>query len=142
HCTACGVPTPTDDAKNGVVLQSRKKTFTDDGGHRVLTPSETLRKYERHISPITGAVGALQRHPSADDGVMHVYTAGDNLAAFPRSLKDVRWNLRSRSTGKGVTDVQARASALCESLERYSGTFQGTEPRRKSSFKELGGAAI
>jgi ribosomal protein S12 methylthiotransferase accessory factor len=46
------------------------------------------------------------------------------------------------NAGKGTGDVQARASALCEGLERYSGVFRGDEPRRPARQAELGGAAV
>src|SRR5262249_23754559 len=53
-----------------------------------------------------------------------------------------RDDLRSLNAGKGTTDVQARASALCEGLERYSGVFRGDEPRHRARLRELGEAAI
>ena len=37
----------------------------------------------------------------------------------------LRGGLRSLSGGKGVTAVEAQVSALCEAVERYSGTRQG-----------------
>ena len=46
------------------------------------------------------------------------------------------------SSGKGATDIQARASGLCEGLERYSGVFRGDEPRRRARMATLGGAAV
>jgi ribosomal protein S12 methylthiotransferase accessory factor len=46
------------------------------------------------------------------------------------------------SAGKGTSDVQARASGLCEGLERYSGVFRGDEPRRRARLSELGGSAV
>jgi oxazoline/thiazoline synthase len=39
-----------------VTLESRLKTFTDDGGHRCVTPQETYERYKDHISPITGII--------------------------------------------------------------------------------------
>jgi ribosomal protein S12 methylthiotransferase accessory factor len=39
-----------------IILGHRKKTFTADGGHRCLSPEETLRNYQHHISPLTGVV--------------------------------------------------------------------------------------
>ncbi|MGK7874245.1 MAG: YcaO-like family protein [Xenococcaceae cyanobacterium] len=50
--------------------------------------------------------------------------------------------MRRRSGGKGKSAEQARMSALAESLERYCGVFDGTEPRIRSSFTDLGKAAI
>jgi ribosomal protein S12 methylthiotransferase accessory factor len=46
------------------------------------------------------------------------------------------------NSGKGTGDLQARASALCEGLERYSGVFRGDEPRRLARQADLGGAAV
>ena len=54
-------------------------------------------------------------------------------------LKD---GLRTHSSGKGRTDAQARTSALCEALERYSGVYRGDEIRVNASFKQLGSDAI
>jgi ribosomal protein S12 methylthiotransferase accessory factor len=50
--------------------------------------------------------------------------------------------LRRRSGGKGKSIDQARISALAESLERYCGVFDGTEPRIRGSYASLGKAAI
>ncbi len=46
------------------------------------------------------------------------------------------------TSGKGATDLQAKASALCEALERYSAVHRGTELRRRCRFVDLGEAAI
>ena len=103
---------------------------------------ETLRRHERQVSSITGAVSGLQRLAVANDGALHVYLAGDNVAAPHDDLKHLQWSLRSRSAGKGISDLQAKASGLCEALERYSGVFRGTEPRREARLEELGGLGI
>jgi ribosomal protein S12 methylthiotransferase accessory factor len=124
------------------VLDSRKKTFTSDGGHRVVLPEETLARYGHHVSPITGAVPMLERADPAHDGVLHVYVAGNNMARPHQHLAQLRGDLRALNAGKGTSDVQARASGLCEGLERYSGVFRGDEPRRRARMPELGGAAV
>ena len=143
QCPACGTPTSiASHPGTEVRLTSRKKVFVEDGGHRAITPDETLRKYAHHVSPITGAVHGLARHVTSDDHAMHIYVAGDNHAAPHYDLQHIRWSLRGGSGGKGITDSQARASALCEALERYSGVFQGTEPRRTATFTQLNGLAI
>jgi len=41
-----------------------------------------------------------------------------------------------------MSDVQARASALCEALERASGVLRGDEPRRTARFQDLGDFGI
>jgi ribosomal protein S12 methylthiotransferase accessory factor len=141
-CPACGGPDEAARPYRPPVLESRKKTFTNDGGHRVVAPEETLARYGHHVSPITGAVPVLERAPLDGDGVLHVYVAGSNLARPHHNLAHLRGDLRTMSAGKGVSDVQARASALCEGLERYSGVFRGDEPRRRARMSELGGSAI
>jgi ribosomal protein S12 methylthiotransferase accessory factor len=59
-----------------------------------------------------------------------------------RNLAHLRGDLRSMSAGKGTSDAQARASGLCEGLERYSGVFRGDEPRRRARRRDLGPAAV
>ena len=73
-----------------VALESRRKTFVRDGGHRVVAPEVTLERYGHHVSPITGAVTMLERVGPASDGAMHVYLAGHNLARRHRSLDHLR----------------------------------------------------
>jgi ribosomal protein S12 methylthiotransferase accessory factor len=123
-------------------LTRRKKTYTSDGGHRVVPPEETLARNGHHVSPITGAVPLLERAAPDGDGVLHVYVAGSNSARPSRTLGQLRSDLRTMNAGKGTGDAQARASALCEGLERYSGVFRGDEPRRPARLADLGGAAV
>src|SRR5262249_46383501 len=138
-CAACG---GEGRAFRAPSLTSGKKTFTSDGGHRVMPPEETLARNGHHVSPLTGAVPILERAAPAEDGVLHVYFAGNNSARPSRSLGELRADLRTLNAGKGTSDVQARASALGEGLERYSGAFRGDEPPRRARLAELGGAAV
>jgi ribosomal protein S12 methylthiotransferase accessory factor len=108
----------------------------------VVSPEETLARNGHHVSPLTGAVPRLERATPDGDGVLHVYIAGSNSARPSRTLGQLRSDLRTMSAGKGTGDAQARASALCEGLERYSGVFRGDEPRRLARQAELGGAAV
>jgi ribosomal protein S12 methylthiotransferase accessory factor len=141
-CRACGQAGSGSRSFGPPVLESCRKTFTADGGHRVVTPEETLARYLHHVSPITGAVPALERVPLNGDGVLHVYVAGANVSRAHGDLARLRRDLRALNAGKGTSDAQARASGLCEGLERYSGVFRGDEPRRPARSGELGGAAI
>lgn len=142
QCPCCGKPRSFHKKPLPVVLESRNKVFTTDGGHRSLSPEETLKKYGHHISPITGVVNTLQQKEQTKNGAIHSYYAGHNFAMMFDSLYFLRQTVRGRSGGKGKTDVQARASALCEAIERYSGVFQGDEIRYKDTYKNLGNAAI
>ncbi|MGK7942412.1 MAG: TOMM precursor leader peptide-binding protein [Crocosphaera sp.] len=138
QCPSCGQvfnqsPLP-------VVLGHRKKAFTSDGGHRFCPPEETLRKYQHHISPITGIVRELGKIPS--QGLIHTYVAKHHFRNIFDNLDSLRQNIGGRSAGKGRTDSQAKASGFCEAIERYSGVFQGYEIREKNSYKKLGSKAI
>lgn len=93
------------------------------------------------VDPVTGVVAALV--PVATElPFVDVYSSGPNRATPVRSLEDLRIGLRSHSCGKGATDVQARASARGEALERASGVFQGDEPRVRASYNGLGELAV
>lgn len=124
------------------VLRSRKKVFTSDGGHRALFPHEVFRQYEHHISPITGIVDGLRTGYSAGRGLVQVFEADLNSAI--RLDRRPCWGrgFGRKGFGKGITEIQAKTSALCEALERYSGVFQGNEPRIKASYRALGAEAI
>jgi ribosomal protein S12 methylthiotransferase accessory factor len=142
YCPACGATTAAEDTSpRPIVLERRTKIVTSDGGHRVVGPEVTLGRYGHHVSPITGAVTMLERVGPERDGAFHVYLAGNNLARGHASLNQLRGDLRNMSSGKGASDAQARASGLCEGLERYSGVFRGDEPRRRARAEELGGSA-
>ncbi len=144
-CAACGES--SENAKGEIeplVLQSRKKVYTDDGGHRSMTPLQTIAKYKHHVSPICGAVTMLEDlvHSPEDTEVMHVFVSGNNVARGPESIFNLTVDLRNQSAGKGITPEQAKASALCEGLERYCGQFRGDEPRKWARLSDLGDAGI
>ena len=121
QCPVCGDPRPRD--PRSLSLTPRPKV---NGSHSA-APSETLARYQHHVSPITGIVRQLERVPSL--GMLHVYAAGANRSRPPREWAWMRRTLRSHSAGKGTDEMSAKVSALCESLERYSGMFDGTEIR-------------
>jgi ribosomal protein S12 methylthiotransferase accessory factor len=141
QCPACGDPQACSRPRP-VALASRKKAFTADGGHRGVAPEQTIARYEHHVSPITGAVSVLVRTPADEERFVQVYMAGHNFAHRQLSLDYLKKGLRSKAAGKGKSEAQAKASALCEAIERYSGIFRGDEPRRTASYRELGDAAI
>lgn len=142
QCPACGDPEMmTRLSSAGFTLQAQPKGFTADGGHRTITPEETVTRLLPLVDPLTGVVGELRRLPY-DNPAIHVYTSGLNGATAHRDLTGLNAGLRRSSSGKGFTEAQARASALGEAIERYSAMHQGDEPRRRASFRELGDLAV
>ena len=143
QCPSCGIilhglnrePHP-------VILEHCQKTFTDDGGHRCLSPEETLRKYQHHISPLTGIVRGLRKSQQDPQTLIHTYVASHHFATIFDDLNALRQNISGRSAGKGKTDAQAKASGFCEAIERYSHVFQGDEIRQTGSYQQMADRAI
>ena len=143
QCPACGNPASfSNQEPQPLVLVSRKKQFTTDGGHRSFSPEVTLRQYEHHISPITGVVSALFRSSEAENDLVHVYFAAHSFGSDADNLKSLRYALGHKSAGKGKSDQQSRASGLCEAIERYCGIYTGDEIRVNRTYAQLGKSAI
>jgi ribosomal protein S12 methylthiotransferase accessory factor len=142
QCPHCAPPQESTTKVLPLVLNNRRKIFTADGGHRCLLPEETLKKYAHHISPITGVVRGLEQASPNNNVLTPIYVAGHNFATMFDELYFLKENVRGRSAGKGKTDIQAKASGLCEAIERYSGIFQGDEVRQKGSYHKMGEVAI
>jgi len=142
QCRACGNPDlVSQQVKSAIALTSRKKLFTQDGGHRAFTPEQILKRYEHLISPITGVVSELVRVSDPNNPLVHTYRATHALG-ISSSLNKLRKSLGHKSGGKGKSDRQSQASGFCEAIERYSGIYQGDEPRINSKLAELGDRAI
>jgi ribosomal protein S12 methylthiotransferase accessory factor len=137
-CPSCGDPGLTSRRVLApFVPVSRPKAGQGGGGHRALSPDQLLKRYEHLVSPITGIVPVLEPSPGAPEFAT-TYVSGRNLAMRERGLA----GLRSLSGGKGLTDAEARTSALCESVERYSGTRHGDEPVMVDTLRALGDHAL
>ncbi|KEO80924.1 TOMM precursor leader peptide-binding protein [Tumebacillus flagellatus] len=129
QCPVCGGAGSTVPAPFALTSQPVAR-----GEFRTVTPEETLRRFAHHASPITGVVRGLERAGASEDRLVHNYVAGINQAAGR--------GLRTFCGGKGTTEAQAKAGALCEALERYSGRYQGDETRVQGSFLQMGGLAV
>ena len=140
-CTECGTASPA--AVTGaapIVLQSRPKLFTADGGHRAQPPEDTLAQLTPFIGPIAGVVGDLFAEPSCEG--LNVYAIRHAAPHDGVVRNQGRLGRRGGASGKGATDVQAKVSCLAEAIERYSCSFFGDEPRVTAAFTDLGAAAV
>jgi oxazoline/thiazoline synthase len=141
QCSSCGLTRSRSNANPlPLILGSRKKTL--DRGYRCSSPEATLKKYQHHISPITGIIRELQKFPYSLDDLQHNYVAKHHFVSMFDDFKALNQNIVGRSGGRGRTDIQAKVSALGEALERYSGIFQGDEIRITDSYQQLGERAI
>ncbi len=139
QCSVCGDPDLYGPNRNPIpiTLSSSPKRSRDSGGVHAVTPDETLTKYRHLVSPICGVVSWLRRTTEETDPFAHVYWAGSNFGARGRSLSSLRRSLRNKSAGKGSTREQSKVSALCEGIERFSGSFDGSEIYEQKCFTEF-----
>jgi oxazoline/thiazoline synthase len=142
QCPACGrIERCAGDSAAPMRLQRRPNVMGSDVDRCAVGRAALPAGLDRHVSPITGIVAALE--PGArTSGIARTIEADHNFAYMEDDRYFLREGLRRRSGGKGSSIEQVRASAICESLERYSGVFDGTEPRTRASGTELGDAAI
>lgn len=127
-------------APSPLIFEKREKTFTADGGYRSHFPEDTLREYA-HLIGRCGIIEELECAYQDPCDLVHVYVArlrADLAGGSRRGWK----GLRAPLLGKGMTEAEAKASALGEAVERYSAIFRGDEVRIRASYKELGGKAI
>jgi bacteriocin biosynthesis cyclodehydratase domain-containing protein len=142
QCPTCGDAGLQARMAGPIEFRSLRKAWLRDGGHRATSPEETLRRLEPHVSPLTGVVNKLVRITDPTDLLQHVYISGSNLATRSFSYDFFRSTMRSRTAGKGMSDLQAKVSAAGEAIERYSGAWRGDELFRRARAAELGEQAI
>lgn len=124
-----------------IELKSRKKGSEKDGGHHSVSPQETIERYGSLVSPITGIIPALQKMSVAED--LHAYAASHHNFSVKGGLgKFGIEHFRQIAGGKGKTELQAKASALGEGIERHCGIFQGHEPHIVAAFEEIERGAV
>lgn len=106
-------------------LQSRKK-WTVNGTSRIRPAQETLEK----VIPISKRIGVTRLADITDMDVLRI----PNYSAVVPGTEDYIWVY----SGKGPTKEHAMASAIMESIERYSSLPSGG-PRKfvRSSYAEL-----
>jgi oxazoline/thiazoline synthase len=112
------------------------KVVTTSGGYRSVSPSTTLERFRKHISPLTGVVSRLERI-QVDLPLNTNYHATHNFSKATETFSELTAGLGAGSFGKGCTAEQGEASALMEAIERYSGVFQGDEIRGRRRFVDF-----
>ncbi|AUG78886.1 ribosomal protein S12 methylthiotransferase accessory factor [Kitasatospora sp. MMS16-BH015] len=141
QCPDCGdASMMAGQAERPVVLTHRRSRATG-GGHRALSSQHVLNRYGHLLSPVTGVVKDIRRDPRGPE-LLNVYRAGHNPALGPRRMSELRATLRQESCGKGRTPLEAQVGALCEAVERISGSWQGDEARVRGSLRSLGPDAV
>ncbi|CAM5446943.1 hypothetical protein STENM327S_02149 [Streptomyces tendae] len=142
QCARCGDPGLVRKRVSAPVVLSHRPVHDTGGGYRTLDPGRMLERYGHLVDPVTGVVGEIRRDPRGPRflNCFHASARPPWDPALPPPA--LRTPLRTPGSGKGVTETHARASALGEALERYSGHFQGDEPRLRGSYRELAPRAV
>jgi ribosomal protein S12 methylthiotransferase accessory factor len=138
QCPSCGrkeLRDPTRDPAP-VTLGAGGKLMMTSGGYRAMAPADTVARFRKHVSPLTGVVSRLERI-QADLPLNTNYLATHNFSSRPETVDELKAGLGGGSYGKGSSTEQAEASALMEAIERYSGVFQGDEIRVKRRFNDF-----
>ncbi|MEO0632989.1 MAG: TOMM precursor leader peptide-binding protein [Pseudomonadota bacterium] len=142
QCPDCGDPALARVAGRPVVLNEALGRVANENGFRPETPETTFARYQHLVSPLMGVIKGVYPVPMLTETPIRSYMAGHNFALKNDHIAFLKDGLRSNSSGKGKTDAQARTSALCEALERYSGTFRREEEVIEASLNELGDEAV
>jgi oxazoline/thiazoline synthase len=141
QCPTCGDPGwMAVVGERPIELAPVEKVHHEDGGYRRQPPRRTYERHRHLVSPITGAVTHLVPMPGRDTELRAVYASG--YLVCPRGRTPHSNVFDKVCAGKGRGADQARVSALCEALERYSGVYQGDEARIRATSAELGAAAL
>lgn len=138
QCPMCGRKQLRDPQRSPVPVKLSRgsKLLMTSGGYRTISPRQTLARFRKHVSPLTGVITSLERI-DIDLPLNTNYYATHNFSASAETVNELRAGLSAGSFGKGSTAEQGEASALMEGIERYSGVFRGDEIRVTRRFIDI-----
>ena len=139
HCAVCGhrerPADVLDRARRPLVLHAHPVLPRSDGGWRTQTADQVVERLGRYVSPITGIISAIEdRSPGKG---LPVFTARQTnpVEVGPRQNRLI--GRPSGAAGKGMSEVQAKASCLAEAVERYLCGYTGHEPRMRAPWQAV-----
>jgi bacteriocin biosynthesis cyclodehydratase domain-containing protein len=138
QCPVCGDAPLRDPERTPIPVRLRAggRIVVTSGGYRSMTPAETVARYRKHVSPLTGVVSHLERIKS-DQPLDASFVARHNFSPCPETIDALQAGLSGDSYGKGSIAEQGEASALMEAIERYCGIYQGDEIRVARRFTDF-----
>ena len=146
HCPVCGDAARCDLTglpETEFKLISRAKAVYNDGGERIKAAAETMKAFEKRVSPITGEVGALEAREDVPEFFGRVVRSSwATLGGHKTDWSKGRLDATGTSAGKGRSEIQARTSALGEALERYCSQHFGYEPRLRAAYADIRAKAV
>ncbi len=138
QCPSCGSADLCDTGRTPAPIRLRVggKSVLTSAGYRSVAPAETLARFRKHVSALTGVVSQLERIKSAHP-LDFSFHARHSFSPRPETVDAPRVALIADSYGKGGSAEQGEASALMKAIERYCGIFHGDEIRTARRFVDL-----
>jgi oxazoline/thiazoline synthase len=138
QCASCGDNQLRDPMRPPAPIRLRAggKAALATSGYRSAAPAETLARFRKHVSQLTGVVSQLERIES-EQALDFTFLARHSFSPRPDVVDAPRVRLIGDSYGKGSTAEQGEASALMKAVERYCGIFQGDEIRKTGTFVDF-----
>ena len=139
YCEVCGEDENAQEVmKRGctpLILHADTMLPNPDGGWRTLTAEQVVKKLSRYVSPITGIISGIEDRSPANG--LPVFTARQTnpIEVGPRQNRLI--GRPSGAAGKGMSELQAKASCLAEAMERYLCGFTGHEPRMRATWEAV-----
>ena len=130
QCPSCGSKEARDPGRPPLPtrLHVGGKAVMTSGGYRSVAPAETIARFRKHVSPLTGIVSQLERIKS-EQPLDFNFVAKHSFSPRPEAVNALQVQVIADSYGKGSTADQAEASALMKAVERHCGIFHGDEIR-------------
>ena len=138
QCPCCGAKEARDLDRPPLPARLRVggKAVMTSGGDRSVTPAETIARFRKHVSPLTGVVSQLERIKS-EQPLDFTFVAKHSFSPRPEAVNALQVQVVADSYGKGSSAEQAEASALMKAIERHCGIFHGDEIRTISRFVDF-----
>jgi bacteriocin biosynthesis cyclodehydratase domain-containing protein len=138
QCPSCGSKEARDLDRPPLPTRLRVggKSVMTSGGYRSVAPAETIARFRKHVSPLTGIVSQLERIKS-EQPLDFTFLAKHSFSPRPEAVSTLQVQVVADSYGKGSTADQAEASALMKGIERYCGIFWGDEIRTSRAFVDF-----
>ncbi|OQY25811.1 MAG: hypothetical protein B6244_14755 [Candidatus Cloacimonetes bacterium 4572_55] len=115
-----------------ICISSRIKKHTQDGGHRSVEPSTTIKRH-RHLIGRLGIVASIKRIDEFDSVKLPVFASYSSAGPEqPSGIKELRLHC-----GKGVNEDQSKASAIFEAVERYCAHSSTADMVEVATWKEM-----
>ena len=138
QCPSCGSKEVRDPARPPLPtrLHVGGKAVMTSGGYRSVAPAETIARFRKYVSPLTGIVSQLERIKS-EQPLDFNFLAKHSFSPRPEAVNALQVQVIADSYGKGSTADQAEASALMKAVERHCGIFHGDEIRTSRRFVDF-----